>query len=417
MFAITTILPHRGVHVRSIEFTQTFFRHLDGDPHDSGVHPAVPETELRYDHVRSIEAVEQLVGESAEGVSNERRFRRARSLLLAQVVCQCRNATRVHGDTFPRSRLQWLDDELADNDEDGIVEHMSIYNLDHAFESVKKVLGPKLVDLTIIVPDDGVTTEAVVADIVAACPKLLRLEIDLEMEASERTGRTELQDALAGLSALEVFTHSDGPFIDDAFAARDDVRWPLKVLGLRECENLSFPSLRKFVHRFKSTLECLDLDGAPHTDNERDNERLCAEAFDLPKLDTLVLSTQHEAPFLVSAFAACPIASFTLGFCPAVEFKDVEMFIDLHALTLRRLEVAGDAALTEAQVESLEVLCHAKGIECELLPPEDDDSELDDDPSEWGGIVADGDDDLDQDEWTDEDDDADAWGSDDEDDE
>ncbi|GAA5840214.1 hypothetical protein JCM9279_002312 [Rhodotorula babjevae] len=399
---IDQILPHRGVHVRSIEFEQLFFRMLDDDPLGSGVHPAVPETPLSPDHLEFITKVEQLAGESAEGVSNERRFRRTRSILLARVVSLCRNATRVHGETFPRTRKEYIDAEVQD--EDDVVEHLSVYAHDHAFESVKKLLGPQLVDLTLVVPDDGVTNELDVADIIATCPKLLRLEVDLELPEGDRVNRPQLQDALAELTALEVFTHTAGDFIDDEFAARPDVKWPLKVLGLAECENLSFPSLRKFVHRFKSTLECLDLDGAPHNNVDRDNEQLCAKPFDLPKLDTLVLSTQHEAPFLVSAFAACPIASLTLGFCPAVDLKDLETFIDVHALTLRRIEVAGDAALSEAQVESLEVLCHAKGIECELLPPDDSDSDLDDDPSEWGGIVADGDDDSDSDSWTEDDD-------------
>ncbi|GAA5897214.1 hypothetical protein JCM8208_003756 [Rhodotorula glutinis] len=408
LMAMMHVLPFRGVHVRSIEFAQTKFRMYDLDPLDSGVHPAVPDVPLRKEHVDFIAFIESLGGVPSEGVSSERRFRRSRSLLLAGVVRMCSNATRVHGETFPRTRMQIIDEDLPEGAD--VVEHLSVYAHDHAFEAVKEVLGPQLVDLTLVVPDDGVTNELDVADIVAACPKLLRLqinhEINLEAAENDRAKRARLQDALASLSALEIFAHTSGGFIDDEFAARDDVRWPLKVLGLAECENLSFPSLRKFVHRFKSTLECLDLDGAPHTNSDRDNEALVARPFDLPKLDTLILSTQQEAPFLLSAFASCPIASLTVGFCPAVELKDLETFIDLHALTLRRLEIADDAALTEAQVESLEVLCHAKGIECELLPPDEDDSDLDSDPSEWGGIVADGDDDSDTDSWIEDDDDG-----------
>ncbi|KPV74724.1 uncharacterized protein RHOBADRAFT_53675 [Rhodotorula graminis WP1] len=413
--AVCTILPHRGLHVRSIQFAQAPFKMYDNDDQpDNADYPAVPDVPLSDQFREVIEAIEHVCGHSGVGVSNERRVRRVRSILLATVVRLCSNTVRVHGETFPRTRLQWLDDAEIEDEAD-IDDHMAVYAHDHAFESVKKYLGPQLVDLTLVVPDDGVTNELDVADIIAACPKLLRLELDVGLPEGDRAHRLQLHDALAALPALEVFAHSAGVFINDEFAARDDVKWPLKLLGLAECENLSFPSLRKFVHRFKATLECLDLDGAPHTNVDRDNDALCALAFDLPKLDTLILSTQQEAPFLVSAFASCPIEALTLGFCPAVDLHDLETFIDVHALTLRRIEVAGDAALSEAQVESLEVLCHAKGIECELLPPDDDDSDLDDDPSEWGGIVADGDDDTDQDEWTEEDDDAGDWSDEEED--
>lgn len=394
---IRDILPRRGRHVRSLEFGQAEGRFLNVDPPSTGYEAEDPLLPLRRDHLAIVEAAEKLGGVSGEGLSSEIRHRRTRSLLLAEVVRLCPDTVRVDCEGFPRARLDWSDHITDANFDDA----NTVYREDHAVAAIKAHLGPKLRDLTFLANDDGVTAEDTVADFLRACPNLARLELELYVPAGGHENRTKLHDALAALSQLESFTHAGGDFIDDAFAAREDVQWPLKVLALNECEDLSFPALFEFVHRFSRTLECLDLDGAPHNNVDEDNEAFCARPFALPKLDTLVLATQHDAPFLVAAFAQCPVRELSLGFCPAVEYKDIEAFIDVHVDTLRRIEIAGDAALTEAQVESLEVLCHAKGIECELLPPDEDDSD-EEDPSEWG---IDEDDDLDQAEWleTDED--------------
>ncbi|BGP40267.1 hypothetical protein JCM10449v2_004226 [Rhodotorula kratochvilovae] len=383
---IRDILPKHGRHVRSLEFGQADTRMMELDPPSSGYDAEDPFLPMRRDRLAVVEAAEKLAGVTPEDYNSETRHRRTRSLLVAEVVRLCPNVVRVDCEGMPRTRLDWADSlEEQDLDDRNVV-----YATDHALEAVKTHLGAQLTDLTFLVNDDSVTTEAHVADLLLACPNLLRLELESYVPSGSPENREKLHGALAALSQLESFTHAGGGFIDDAFAEREDVAWPLKVLALGECEDLSFPAFFAFVHRFASTLECLDLDGTPHTNVDKDNEAFAARAVALPRLDTLVLATQHEASFLLSAFAQCPIRELSLGFCPAVELKDVEAFLDLHVETLRRIEVAGDAALTEAQVESLEVLCHAKGIECELLAPDEDDSE-EEGESEWD------DEDVDQD--------------------
>ncbi|GAA6057747.1 hypothetical protein JCM3770_001719 [Rhodotorula araucariae] len=394
---IRTILPKYGRHVRSLEFGQADSRMMELDPPSSGYDAMDPFLPMRRDRLAVVEAAEKLAGVAPEDYNSETRHRRTRSLLVAEVVRLCPNVIRVDCEGMPRTRLDWAD-SLEETD---LADRNVVYATDHALEAVKTHLGAQLTDLTFLVNDDSVTTEAHVADILLACPNLLRLELESYVPSGPRENRDKLHGALAALSQLESFTHAGGDFIDDEFALRDDVAWPLKVLALAECEDLSFPAFFAFVHRFARTLECLDLDGTPHTNVDSDNEAFAGRALALARLDTLVLATQHEPQFLLAAFASCPVRELSLGFCPAVELKDVEAFIDLHVETLRRIEVAGDAALTEAQVESLEVLCHAKGIECELLPPDDDDSE------DEGGSVWD-DDDVDED-WGDTDvDDADV---------
>ncbi|POY70480.1 hypothetical protein BMF94_6548 [Rhodotorula taiwanensis] len=407
---IREIVPKHGKHVKMIDFGQSDARMLDLEV-EGGYQSADPFAPVPISYRPIIEAAEQLNGVSGDGVSTEIRYRRTRSLLLAEIIRQCPNITSVDTEMMHKTRPEWADD-LEDGD---LTDSHVVYMTDHALDAVKRYLGPQLEDLSLLVNDDGVSTEGDLADVLLACPNLLRLELDCLAPSGPRANREKLYGALAGLSKLESLTIDAGEFFNDEFATEVDVQWPLKVLGLTECDELSFPAFFTFVHRFSSTLECLDTDRTPHDNNERDTKAYLHRALQLPKLDTLCLATMHEPAWLLDGFAHCPVREFSLGFCPAIELAHIEQFIDLHAQTLRRIEVQGDAALSEAQVESLEVLCHSKHIECEVLPVESDDE--DDDPedglSDWEDEDAD-----DRDGWTDEEDDEeDDEGDDEEDDE
>ncbi|GAA5870960.1 hypothetical protein JCM1840_002739 [Sporobolomyces johnsonii] len=385
------IIPRHAKHIKSLAFGQSDEELLDDEPTVF----ATARNVLGSDYDARLKAVldeaERFGGVSAQGITEPMRKRRARSLVLAEVVKHCPNVEILDFEGFQKTPIS------GNEDLDDFTEAVEqAYPVDHALEAIKTHLGPKLTDLTFLINDDGVSTEGDVASLLSACPNLLRLELECLAPSGAPAHREKLHEALLALDKLESLTIVTGDFINDDFASRT-ISWPLKVLALAECEDLSFASFFSLIHQFSSTLEVLDLDGTPHNNSETETKKYLGRLVSLPKLDTLVLATPHDPPF-VDAFSQCPIREFCLGFCPAFTYPDVEAFIEAHHQTLKKLQIEHDAALSEAQVESLEVLCHAKGIECELLEPEDDSD--DDDPSEF-------EDDFDQEEWEDDDDDDD----------
>ncbi|BGP16270.1 hypothetical protein JCM10213_007714 [Rhodosporidiobolus nylandii] len=403
------VLPRHARHVQSLAFGQSEAHMLRDDPPGTlGGYDAVdPFLPLPPRRAAIVEAAERFGGVQATfgdgtALSSEVRSRRTRSLLMAEVVRQCTNVVKIDCEGFPKVPAAWAEDLNARDFSDRNI----AYPVDHAVEAIKAHLGPKLVDLTFLVNDDGVTDEGDVADLLLSAPNLRRLELEMLVPSGPASNRDRLYSAFQRLTKLETLNVADGSFITDEFAGLD-LRWPLKVLALNECEDLSFPAFVTLIERFAPTLECLDVANTPHANVEKDNKALLGRPFNLPKLDTLVLETQHE-PLFLQSFAQCPVKTFGLGFCPAFEYRDVEQFLDAHVDTLKRLEIDPDAALTEAQVESLEVLCHARGVEVEMLPAGSDSEDSDlADPSDFDiSDDEDDDDDVDQDGWVDDDDDG-----------
>ncbi|GAA5820305.1 hypothetical protein JCM11251_005565 [Rhodosporidiobolus azoricus] len=417
------VLPHRSVHVQSLAFGQCEAHMLRTDPPGTtGAYDAVdPYLPIPAARLRVVDAAERFGGVSAtlpDGtvLSSEIRCRRTRSLLVAEVIRLCPNLVRVDCEGFPRVPPAWVDD-LDDRDLD---DPNVVYSVDHAIEALKvHARRGTLTDLTFLVQDDGITNEGDVAALLQTMPHLLRLQLEMLVPSALRSNRLALFNSFPAFTRLETLHIVEGAsFVNDEFAQLSLGHLPLKVLALGECADLSWEGWWTLIHQFRNTLEVLDLDGTPHANNDDDNDLYLTSGkkgpLDLPKLDTLVLSTPHPFPFLLHLFSSCPISTFGLGFCPAIEYHDIEKFMDLHLDTLRRIEVKSDAALSEAQVESLEVLCYGRGIECELVEgDENEDSDLDG-PSAFGT-------DMDDDEvevWTEDDDDGlggdddgeDGWG-------
>ncbi|GAA5909680.1 hypothetical protein JCM6882_008462 [Rhodosporidiobolus microsporus] len=411
---ITHVLPLRAIHVQSLAFGQSEAQMLRTDPPGmSGAYDAVdPFLPLPPQRAAVVEAAERLGGVPATfpdgtALSSEIRSRRTRGLLVAEVIRQCPNIVRVDCEGFPRVPPAWVDD-LEDRD---LSDQNVVYPVDHAIEALKaharrgeagSTTGG-LTDLTFLVQDDGITTEGDVADLLLSVPHLLRLQLEMLVPSGPASNRDRLFRAFTSFTRLETLHVVEGAFVTDSFAALSLAHLPLKVLALAECEDLSFAGFWDLIHQFANTLEVLDLDGTPHANNDDETAKFLAKRAQLPKLDTLVLSTPHPAPFLLDFFAASPLQTLGFGFCPAVEYGDVERFMDLHLGTLRRIEVKSDAALSEAQVESLEVLCYGRGVECELIEGDDEDdesdfdgpSDFDDDDDEVDGWTEDDDDDMD----------------------
>ncbi|KAI5477859.1 hypothetical protein MNV49_005844 [Pseudohyphozyma bogoriensis] len=190
-----------------------------------------------------------------------------------------------------------------------------------------------------------------------------------------KTGRDQLIDVVTSMDRLETLVVDGADFVNDQFA-RSEFKSSLVVLGLSSCDDLSLPAFIDLIGRHAKTLQTLDIDEVPHTNSERDNKKYLGRPFPfaLPKLRTLVVSTFHERPFL-HLFDLCGIEELSIKFCPAIEYGDWESFIVSHEKTLKKVVVEGDAQLTQAQTESLEVFCLAKKIDCTIEDPETDSDE------------------------------------------
>ncbi|GAA6034036.1 hypothetical protein JCM8097_000660 [Rhodosporidiobolus ruineniae] len=413
---IHDVLPRRARHVQSLAFGQVEAHMLrDDTPGTTGAYEFIdPHLPLSPRRAAIVEAAEHFprrgplktVSTDGKPLSSEVRSRRTKSLLVAEVVRQCANIIRVDCESFPKVPPGWVDDLTEEDFQNSNV----VYPHDHALEELALSRGAGLTDLTLLVNDDGVTNEADIASYLDLCPSLLRLELELLIPSHAGPARDRLHRVFEQrLTKLESLNIVEGQFVNDAFAELD-LRMPLKVLALgMECEDLTFTSFYTLVHRFADTLECLDLRNTPNTNSEEDTKNYVDKPVRLPKLDTLVIETQHESPFLLEAFRPCPIRVLSFGFCPTITYPDLERFLDIHQETLRRIEVHHDAALTAGQVESLEVLCHARGVECELLDAadtssdEDDLSEIDEDEEDFGGWTDEEDDEDEDEGWSDED--------------
>ena len=243
---------------------------------------------------------------------------------------------------------------------------------------------PALLDLTLTSADDALIDESYLAALLAPFPLLERLDLAIDNLLPSATGRTELIQTLVGLEHLETLSLAHTPFVGKEFA---EAEWkaPLKILALAECDEVSVPDFRKLVSKFGETLEVLDLEvrfslssfpralmGAqmtPHDNVDKDNLTISLP-LPLPHLTTLVLSTLHPSPILHS-FSLSPLHEFEFGFCPKIPYADLLSFLSARIGTLERVRVTGDSSLTEGQVESLEVWCFAKGVECRVMPTEE----------------------------------------------
>lgn len=223
--------------------------------------------------------------------------------------------------------------------------------------------------------DDEDCTGGQLATILRAMPMLERFSSLVQVD---NRGLDEFYHALTNLEHLTILSLGNADYINDTHVAMWQWKAPLQVLALQGCDELSFRPFRTFIHQFSKTLTVLDIDDVPHADVEADNKRYSGMPFDLPQLDTVSLSTEHDSTFLDS-FVNAQLVEFEFGYCSRITYTALEAFILSHSSTLKTVTLQSDAQLTTAQVESLEVLCHAKGIDMTVHPYDDsDDSEEDD---------------------------------------
>jgi hypothetical protein len=291
-----------------------------------------------------ISAAEELAEVSKAESPLLARQSRARGLLFASIIPLLPNLDTLYLDFHSLTCM--LDDiPLA---------------VDYVLEAAIKV-GPRIIDLTLVNDASSVHDEAHLATLLSYFPNLLRLTLDLDLLSG---GKDDLIKALVGLSKLEgMSAMGEAPYLTDDFAAANWVA-PLKVLALSFCDNLSFPGFRTLVNKFSSTLTALDLDYVSHDNLNEDDMKYLGLPFDLPELDTLVLTTLHPASFLDS-FAACSLVEISFGSCPNIPYAAVDAFIVHHSATLKQVTLE-EADLRRAEIGDLELLCRAKGIKCHI---------------------------------------------------
>ena len=333
---VIDILPRHAHHVETLMLQQQF-EEWDGDMSGSFLGPRMAALGSHDD-----ESEEQL----------RLRFRRT---LLAEVVASLPNLVSVQLD-------------MVDLIEPSLPNHLQQKELTNALRNVGHRISSSL---TIEGDDAGevVVSEAYLAEFLASFPNLARLELTLPLDP---TGRSELHSTLVSLTSLRALILQSAEFVNEAFVR---LPWtaPISTLALSNCDELSLPALRELLAHFAPTLTVLDLEDVPANITDAEAKKHL-EPLSLPKLDTLVLNTTHDVAFL-QLFGRCELSALTIGFCPQIASGEWEAFITEHAGTLKEVQVQAGHEFTEGQIESLEVLCFAKGIECEVEDDSEGDSE------------------------------------------
>ncbi|KAK4701659.1 hypothetical protein P7C70_g4568, partial [Phenoliferia sp. Uapishka_3] len=315
---------------------------------------------------------------------DERRLRFRRTL-LAEMIPLLPNLDSVHVD-------------MIDLDLNGAPDYLCRKEVTN---ELRKIGGQITASLTIdadALSDDPYVGEGYLADFIKCFPKIQRLEMDIALRSD---GRDLLHQTIVGLKDLRQLCIGDANFVNEAFAA---LPWtaPIRMLALATCDELSLPSLITLVNKLEPTLEVLDLEEVPATITDREVVKYL-KPLNLSKLTTLVLSTTHPASFL-SLFSKVTLSSLSIKSCPGITYAEWEKFIGEHESTLKEVCADDGHEFSDAQIESLEVLCFAKGIELSVMQGGDDsedDGEAwsgDEDPEEWEDEEGFEDDDSEEDE-------------------
>ncbi|KAM0792994.1 hypothetical protein ACM66B_000489 [Microbotryomycetes sp. NB124-2] len=196
--------------------------------------------------------------------------------------------------------------------------------------------------------------------------------LTLNVAAPKLLGKALLRD-ITSLPLLQQLDLSEADYFDDYVV---DIPWSssLQSLGLSGAEDLSYSAFCTLLE-MHPTLVKLDLQDVPINMTDRELESI--RPLSLPNLRLLELSTVLPARFL-DHFLDSPIQELCLGFAPSISVRVIESFISTHQRTLKRLTLNEIDQFSDGQIEGLELLCHAGGIEfMAVYPSSDDDDEVD----------------------------------------
>lgn len=377
---VTDILPRQGHHVKQLTLRESPYDLLLAD------HPT---SELPSPDGRALEVV-QAAGAIA-GVDGQLawdlRILRARSILVARVVQLCQNVTSLDVEGCIRPLRIKKDDE---NELPKAITESAFPN--YALEAVK-CLGGKIESLSLLLPPDGVSTENDAAVLISSFPSLRILSLNifcvLVLDSSAlSSGRHALHTALSSLQNLRELDLGQSAFVDDAFASLP-LSFPLTHLALNEYPNLSFRGFGTLVERFSSTLESLEIVGAPQDDDAEQTAAYIGKPLNLPKLVALEVSTPHKAAFL-DAFKSSPLKEVFIGECPQIRAAEVVAFLEAHEETLEEVDLEAEG-IDDVEKEGGEVVsaveivgawCEANGKAFAVAAPSAMDSDDEDEEDE-----------------------------------
>jgi len=338
------------------------------------------------------------VGGGGGALEWELRTARARTALLARIVEACPNvdALDIEGPLRIYKRLTWDVITAEDKVPPAPIEIPESDVANSALAAVK-ALGPRVESLALMLPPDGVSTEQDAVDLLAALPALKSLELnvftledgrDAETVAAQRKA---LVAALAACKDLEELALGTSNFVDDGLAAVS-FSAPLKHLALHDAPDLSFAAFVTFIGNFSTTLESLELDGAPAAAPE---DEALVQPLDLPKLVALEIATPLAAS-VFKLFAKAPLREISIGESPQLTAKDVVALFEAHKDTLASVDLEegavaadggeGDDGEGQAPEEVVAAWCEEHGVEFAVLEADDSaasDSE-DEDEDEQG---------------------------------
>ncbi|GAA5895013.1 hypothetical protein JCM8208_000086 [Rhodotorula glutinis] len=370
------ILPRHAEHVHQLCLRESPFDTLLVD--DKG-------DELPLAEGRALEIVEQVekLVEVGGPLEWELRNARARTSLVAHIVEACPNivALDIEGPMRVYKRLTWDVITAEDKVPPGPAEIPESDVANAALKAVK-ALGSRVESLALMLPPDGVSTEQDAVDFLAAFPSLKSLELNVFVLEDGRDADTVLKQrkalvvALAECKSLEELALGTNNFVNDDLAAVA-FSAPLKHLALHDAPDLSFAAFTSFVGNFSTTLESLELGGAPAVAPEDES---LIQPVDLPKLVALEIATPLAAS-VFRLFVKAPLREISIGESPQVTVKDVVAFLEAHKDTLASVDLeegavaaAGDEGEDGEGQEPEEIVaawCEEQGVEFAVVEADD----------------------------------------------
>ncbi|GAA5924709.1 hypothetical protein JCM3775_005450 [Rhodotorula graminis] len=369
------VLPRHAEHVQQLCLSESPFDILLSDDNGDELPLAVGRA------LKIVERVEKLV--KVDGpLEWELRTARARTTLLARIVQACPNvvALDIEGPMRIYKRLTWDVITAEDKVPPAPVEILESDVANSALAAVK-ALGSRVESLALMLPADGVSTEQDAVDFLSAFSALKTLELNVFVLEDGREAETVAEQrralvaALAESKSLEELALGTSNVVDDDLAAVP-FSAPLKHLSLRDAPDLSFPAFKTFLGNFSTTLESLELDGAPATAPEDESH---VEPVDLPKLVALEIATPLTAT-VFRLFANAPLREISIGESPQITVKDLVGFLEAHKDTLASVDLEEGAVAADDEGEDGEgqgpeelvaAWCEEHGVEFAVIEADD----------------------------------------------
>jgi hypothetical protein len=333
------------------------------------------------------------------------RQRRARSLILAEIVKTCPQLVKIEFDC-PELEEEEEEEEEKENVDtelrDYLLDALKLYA--NSFKSLSHI-GYTLNPVSTSSYEDA-------ASLISTFSTQLR---SIRLDCASAPGDSQaILNALSSVERLESLDLSDSDFQFDfsklggGGGDGQSKNWPLRRLVLGEFLELSTEQFSTLINRFSSTLEILHIEGCPTFDEEEPgSEKKEIKAFNtskinkLPKLVILEISTNHSVKILnwLTPSAHSPsLRELRIGFCPNFDVDQLVEYLEKNRDKLEYFELDVTCFGME-EVAKLGAVSEELDIKFQLVSTGGFDDEF------MGGGDFDGDEgEVEDQEWEDEDD-------------